>query len=109
MAQRRITDRDRMRFTEGDCLILAEELSAVTGYPVYSLRSEWGHDLHAFVLMPGRKALDVTGTMHVQTMVAKWGALGYMRGAWDGLPESFRGSRRRARQIAPLLAEQARG
>lgn len=103
---RRITPKDVMRFTEGDCLILAEELSAVTGYPVYSLRTnERHHDLHAFVMTPGRKALDVNGLTPIKRMIAQWGADGCSKGSWVGFPEMWRGSRRRARQIAPLLAE----
>lgn len=107
MAGVRITSKDIERFTEGDCDILAHELERITGWPLYSLhQGRKAFSLHAFVLAPGRIAVDVRGARPVAAMVREWeGAHGYMRGGWElEAGEVFAGSRRRARQIAPHLA-----
>lgn len=106
MSNVRITKRDLERFTDGDCDILAHELHRITGWPLYCLH-EGNREpaLHAFVVAPGKRAVDVSGVHPVAKLVKEWGAAGYMRGDW-GAPygETYAGSRRRAKKIAPHLA-----
>lgn len=111
MAGVRITPKDIERFTQGDCDILARVMNEVTGWPIYSLHwgepdRNWG--LHAFVIAPGKIAVDIEGARHVSRLVSRWrdvGARGYVRGGWDyDEYEAYTGSWRRALKIAPHLA-----
>lgn len=114
MAGVRITPLDIERFTCGDCDVLAHVLNQLTGWPVYSLH--WGDrdddvGLHAFVLAPGKVAVDIEGARHVSKLVRRWsegGARGYVRGCWSTphTHEAYPGSWRRARKVAPHLAAQ---
>lgn len=100
---------DDERFTEGDCHLLAGEIHRLTGWPVCALHA--GRriaDTHAFVLAPGRRAIDVRGVRDVRTLIREWrgeGAVGYVRAPeivveWG---QSFTGSKRRARVLAKKL------
>lgn len=106
MSRVRITPKDLERFTEGDCDILAHELHKLTGWPLYTLHEGMRTPcLHAFVLAPGKIAVDIKGARPISHLVREWGAVGYLRGIWELEPgEVYRGSRRRARKVAPHLA-----
>ena len=64
---RRITQLDLERFSNGDCLILAQELHRLTDWPIYALHNgdvAREPEAHAFVLAPGKIAVDVQGAAH---------------------------------------------
>lgn len=63
---------DRVRFTEGDCHFLAREINRRTGWPMFTFVSEYGPDLHAFVMRPDGKVLDVEGLQDCKQFRAKW-------------------------------------
>lgn len=58
-----ITDRDRAIFTEGDCHLLAIELHkrGVGKLHSFACPDEGDTDLHAFVILPDGRILDVEG------------------------------------------------
>lgn len=58
---------DLVRFTEGDCHILAIEISKRTGWPVMSVDG-----LHACVQMPDGRLLDVRGAHTPEEMAEMW-------------------------------------
>lgn len=102
----RITELDIVRFTEGDCHILARVLHEVTGWPTHALHDGYNKEpnLHAFVYSEGL-AIDVRGAQPVDQLLAQWE---YAEGIVqtediDWGRAIFSGSWRRARTIAPLL------
>jgi len=113
-----ITPRDVVRFTEGDCHILARAIHKRTGWDVAALHggNRSYPDYHVFVLAPTQpvRALDVLGLHKPHELVRAYGAVGYMRvspksvaAAWGG-PYFGRYSYERAATIADrLLAHHA--
>lgn len=117
------TDDDIHRFTEGDCHVLAQVLSQLTGWGVWAFDIDGQPDYHAFVRTPARYILDIEG-LHRDVVAFKknWS---WMCGDDDALTfprlrrtshaecaehwghtEMFPGSWERARELAPgLLAE----
>ena len=101
----RITELDVTRFTEGDCHILAHVLSALVGWPTYTLhQGDKRPGIHAFVYRRGI-AIDVRGARPVDALLDDWEyAAGIVKTVdLDWGRAVFPGSWRRARTIAPLL------
>lgn len=62
---------DQGRFTQGDCHILARRLHRLTGWPLCAFG--WGGpDLHAFVLMPDGRYLDIDGAQTEDELRERW-------------------------------------
>ena len=71
-----ITEADVCRFTEGDCHILAYALNKRTSYPIatFYYEEDYKHcgDIHAFILLPGGRVLDVTGIHAQKDFYREW-------------------------------------
>lgn len=103
----RLTARDRVRFTCGDCHYLARALHLRTDWPLCAF-DHGGPDLHAFVRMPDGRYLDVEGPRTRAALRKRWETdepIGEF--AWSDFREfglefgSY--SRRRARVVAERL------
>lgn len=63
---------DEQRFTEGDCHLLARRIHRLTGWPIYCFDYGGKPSLHAFVVMPDGRALDVEGPRTLLGMKRRW-------------------------------------
>lgn len=70
---------DVARFTAGDCHILARAIQRRTGWPIYTFHSKLeamlrptSGGLHAFVVMPDGRALDVKGAQPLDAFCKAW-------------------------------------
>jgi hypothetical protein len=115
----RITDLER--FTEGDCNVLATAISKRTGWPVCSFMGKsWDGsedmipDLHAFVIRPDGKVLDVQGVCTLSQFRARWSQRAPIkvwpsplafRKAWGESPFFGHYSYERARKVADQLVD----
>jgi hypothetical protein len=81
---RGISDADRAMFTAGQCHILAYAIQARTGWPIWCGTFMDGKpDLHAFVVMPNGKALDVRGMWpSAQKCIAEYSCFAGCRHFW---------------------------
>jgi hypothetical protein len=79
-----ISARDIERFTRGDCLYLARALQQRTGWPIHSFEFAGSPCLHAFVLMPDGRGLDVNGARGVTELSLEWA------GDWEGQTQPTR-------------------
>lgn len=112
----RITELDIIRFTEGDCHILARAIHLLTGWPMFSFDDGHGDpDLHAFVIAPSGKALDIEGLHSLRDLRRDWGSSPLVETSYEaivsiwGHETSFgRYSFARARKLAPMLVEAVR-
>lgn len=107
-----LTAFDRVRFTEGDCHFLARAIHLRTGWPIHCFTEYDEPDLHAFVVMPDGRALDVQGVCAISTMRERWKARRHQAFTWPEIracwpaPEFGHSTYRRARVVAErLLAE----
>lgn len=73
MATVRITKLDEERYTNGDCHILAHEIHKITGWPFHCFIVDGYADLHAFVVTPSKRVLDVRGPCALKTFYEQWG------------------------------------
>jgi len=112
--KRRVTQADVVRYTEGDCGLLAVEIHHVDKtWEVYAT-ADWDH---VFCVKEGM-ALDIEGLRPVSELLAHWDVWDHQRepvaisdyqiGFWFGQKAWFgRYSARRAKQLAPYLVAQA--
>lgn len=114
-----ITDDDIERFCYGDCHVLADELSKITGWTVWAFDIENEADVHAFVRTPSGHPLDIYGLHRdLREFKGDWfppdQILPRLRrtshaecSEFWGHEEAFPESRKRAAVVAPLLLAQA--
>ncbi len=117
----RPTEFDRERFTCGDCHILAKAIEDRTGWPLHAMQEKAEGNLptlHAFVIMPDGRALDVDGPSEVTDFLDRWRRqassilTGYRQVTIEeieedwGTTEVFAGSRKRAAVVAERLLAQ---
>lgn len=105
---------DINRFTCGDCHIFARALNKLTGWPLHGFINDDGEpDVHAFVVRPDGKAVDIEGVHDLQTFVKRWisndETLKLHQFQWSDFrcwcgAEFGKHSYRRAKQLAPLIA-----
>jgi hypothetical protein len=109
----RITPDDVHRFTQGDCHIFARALNKATGWPIHTFRSWGGTDMHAFVRAPDGRCVDIQGFTRVTAFKCRWGLRNIAPIDWKDLRDEWGGpnfgdhSYRRAKQLVPLVLEQA--
>lgn len=104
-------DADVVRFTEGDCWLLARTLHRRYGWQTCAFHTRYSKlgDLHAFVKLPNGRYLDVLGIWTAGAITREWTAqdIGPVDPAllteWGPVLTSW--SHRRARQIADRLHE----
>lgn len=84
-------ERDVQRFTEGDCHVLARALHLRTGWPIMAFvdKHDDQPDLHAFVLMPDGRALDVQGAVSMQAFKRRWKRSEVAEFNWKTLRSAF--------------------
>lgn len=111
----RPTEKDIERFTCGDCHYLARAIHKLTGWSIAAFDQYGLADLHAFVLMPDMRVLDVKGARTQREITQEWSGWhpkGIIPCDWRdvepfGSPAYGEYSVRRAREIAPRLVRQA--
>lgn len=101
---------DIERFTEGDCHYLARALHRRTGWSMAAFSCGGEPDLHAFVLTPDGRVLDVQGACTKHVMRTRWGGKGIRAYEWRALsafgpPDYGEASVARARVVARNLLE----
>lgn len=69
-----VTEKDTLNFTKGACWILAEEISAVTGWDIVAFYSKTPNYMakHVFVRTPDEKFLDIEGKHSAGEMFERW-------------------------------------
>ncbi len=76
----------RERFTEGDCHILALAIHKATGWGfatfAYTCAGGEFPDLHAFVVMPDGRCLDIDGVCTQSELLVRWECSGHIH-VWD--------------------------
>jgi len=80
---------DVARFTEGDCHYLARAIHERTGWPMMTFSDRFGPCLHAFVLMPDLRALDVEGPCNIRTFKRRWKSTKIAEINWPKLRSAF--------------------
>ena len=113
MGRVKITDDDIVTFTEGDCNVLAEVIHNKTGWSFAAFHQDGWLDLHAFVITPSGKYLDVEGVHSYDDFVESWKCTTIIATTPEKLykewgPNLFSHSRTRAEKIAPILIKQAK-
>lgn len=114
-----ITDKDRERFTYGDCHYLARAIQKRTGWPIHALtvKSYPGEPcVHAFIWTPDGKCLDVNGLRSIRKVLDDWEFFdpdGHQEFPWKVFPECWRdhpryghGTYGRAAAVADQLLKQ---
>ncbi len=118
MAQ--VRDSDVIRFTDGDCHVFARALNAYTGWPMYAFAYEWETgawepDLHAFCVYKNH-AVDIEGAEPIESFRTRWSdgdVVEVKQFEWQsmrafqnwGIPVHGPYSHRRAKLLAPIIAE----
>jgi hypothetical protein len=67
-----ITNDDIEVYTEGDCFVLAQAVHEITGWPMCAFSYDNTPDLHAFVMTPDGKYLDIEGKHTPKQLRKKW-------------------------------------
>lgn len=68
-----ITKKDSLDFTKGACWILAEEISAITGWDMVAFYDSYGYMAkHVFVRAPDGSYLDIEGKHSAEEMLERW-------------------------------------
>ena len=102
------TNLDVSRFTKGDCHFLARAIHRRTGWPMAAFDLN-GPDIHAFVVMPDGRLLDVYGPQTQMQARKRWNVSHPIkRFSWKelsefGEPMFGANSVRRARDLSRLL------
>lgn len=97
-----------MRFTEGDCHILAQAIHNLTGWPMYAFNWSNRPDLHCFVKIPSGNFLDIQGISTPKEMKERWQCSRIMKfeekykKVWGG-PVFGKHSEKRAKELAEHL------
>jgi hypothetical protein len=111
----KITNADIDRFTCGDCHIFARALHAATGWPIHTFVNDGFPDAHAFVRAPDGRCVDIEGWSTIRKFKARWGLSGCpikeiewanLLADWGG-PEFGSHSYKRAKQLVPLILDEA--
>ena len=79
---------DRVRFTEGDCHVLAQAINEITGWPICTFVTAWHGTatLHAFNKHPSGDFVDVEGRQSPMEFQRAWTTRLLIK-EWDGLDE----------------------
>jgi hypothetical protein len=113
-----ITNRDRERFSGGDCHYLARALSLRTRWPIYAFTDDDEETAgiptgHAFVLADDGRAIDVEGAHDLADLSDQWADVGQvvcefpfacLRKAWGG--PNFSGTYERAHLVAEAILQE---
>lgn len=91
-----INDYDVVRFTEGDCHILARQINRLTGWPMFVFHpdtdddffDEYG-DLHAFVQHPSGMYLDIEDLWEPEKFFERWGERRVKSMPWEKMREAW--------------------
>lgn len=67
-----VPKKHRPIFTQGDCWMLAEEISKITGWPRCAFDQGYGSDTHAFVRTPAGTLLDIDGETDEGEFRIRW-------------------------------------
>lgn len=63
-----------VRFTDGDCWVLAHAINRLTGFPVCTFCDDLGRaDYHVFVQLPDGRYLDIQGISTHEELIRRWG------------------------------------
>ncbi len=76
---------DISRFTEGDCHVFAAAVHRLTGWPIHVFNDEGTPYLHAFVVAPDGKAVDIMGVRSMEDLLNEWGELEHLHYKWEDL------------------------